>query len=53
MSMGHNFPKVKVIGKGQRSMQNVCATEVSTAASCEYRLLTVVIGFHYDIISCE
>jgi len=52
MGHGHSLSKTEshVIGQGQRSMQNVPATRVSTAASYEYRLMAEVVGFHRDVI---
>jgi len=42
--------KVKIIGQGQ--CKNVCATRVSTAASYEYWLTTVMVGIYCHVISC-
>ena len=36
-----------------RSKQNMYATGISTAASCKYWLMAVVVGFHCDVISCN
>jgi len=34
-------------------MQNECAAPLSTAASYKYLLMTIVVGLHFDVISCE
>jgi len=31
----------------------MCATQVSTAGSCEYWFMYAVVGFYSDVISCE
>ena len=60
MYIGHSLTitcrglKVKVICQlGQRSMQNMCAARVFTAASYEYWLVALVVCFHRSVISCE
>jgi len=32
-------------------MQNICATQVPTAASYEHWLMVAAVGFHYGVIS--
>ena len=53
MAVARRGLKDKVIYQVQRSMQNVCATRVFTAAFYEYWLMTAAVGFYYDGISCE
>jgi len=49
ITIAHRGSKVEVIGQDQRWMQNVCYT----AVSCEYGLTAVVVGFHFNVISCH
>ena len=50
--MGHDHSSPGIESQGLAECKNVRATRVSTAASYEYRLTAVIMGFCCHVISC-